>query len=56
MTAHPDHQPALYRSHSDRLTQVACSCGTRLGLVPVTAGMGPVLELIRVHRAGVNHG
>jgi hypothetical protein len=58
MTAHPDHQPVLYRHHaSDRLTQVACSCGARLGLVPVTHGMAAVYELLRVHRAGVlSHG
>jgi hypothetical protein len=53
MTAYPDHQPSLVRSHSQRLTAVHCSCGTHLGLVPVTAGMGPVRELLRIHRAKV---
>lgn len=50
------HQPALYRyPASDRLTQVACTCGARLGLVPVTHGMGPVYELLRIHRAEMSH-
>jgi hypothetical protein len=53
MTAHygdEPHQIVLYQGPSVSLTRVACTCSAELGLVPVTAGTQPALELFHHHK------
>jgi hypothetical protein len=46
------HQIVLIQ-HSNTLTRVQCTCDAQLGIVPVTSGTGPCLDLFRQHKGTV---
>jgi hypothetical protein len=44
------HQIVLYQGPTGQLTRVVCTCEAELGLVPVTAGTQPALDLFHHHK------